>query len=388
MCKTFNNVRMSAYGHNYVAVVTEPTETEGGFTTYTCSRCGDSYISDYTDPITPSTIITGVCGDNVTYTYDASTKVLTIRGTGDMYDYNSYDDTPFYSDIYRDAKTVIVEEGVTSIGNHAFDSFVYMTSLSLPDSLISIGSCAFETCVYLSEITIPANVTSIQYDTFLECDSVASITVASGNTKYDSRDNCNAIIETASNKLIYGCASTVIPQGIKTIGEDAFCFKDVNNIIIPRSVTKIESGAFEYCRFLSDVYFEGSEAEWNAITIQSRNDELVNATIHYNYHNYVAVVTEPTCITRGYTTYSCTLCGKTYKDNYINALGHNYAVSSFSNNSVCVTCQRSGCNNTAQYDFFSLVGAEAGNDAYVAIADVNSDGIINGRDLAVLKTQY
>ena len=97
----------------------------------------------------------------------------------------------------------------------------------------------------LTSITIPKSVTSIEPGAFNGCDSLDSIVVAEGNTVYDSRDNCNAIIEKATNSLICGCRNTTIPNSVTSIGVRAFneCFK-LTTITIPEALQVLESGLF------------------------------------------------------------------------------------------------------------------------------------------------
>ena len=106
----------------------------------------------------------------------------------------------------------------------------------------------------LTSITIPKNVTSIESGAFSGCDSLVSIVVAECNTVYDSRDNCNAIIEKATNTLICGCRNTTIPNSVTSIGVRAFneCFK-LTDITIPDSVTEIGARAFANCHKLTDI---------------------------------------------------------------------------------------------------------------------------------------
>ena len=121
----------------------------------------------------------------------------------------------------------------------------------------------------------------------------------------------------------------------------------------------------------------------------SRCGEIIVAqqTIPKTDHNYEFYRETVTCEKDGYVIYRCSMC-KAFNNVKTSAYGHSYAVTSFSGNTICATCQRSGCGKTSQFDFFDLVGARESDSDYVAAADVNNDGIINGRDLAVLKTQY
>ncbi|MDY5075443.1 MAG: leucine-rich repeat domain-containing protein [Paludibacteraceae bacterium] len=125
-------------------------------------------------------------------------------------------------------------------------------------SVTSIGDGAFYYCSALTSITLPNSVTSIGTYAFEYCSSLTSIVVESGNTMYDSRENCNAIIETASNTLIVGCQSTTIPNSVTSIGSKAFekC-SSLTSITIPNSVTSIGERAFYYCSSLTKLICEG-----------------------------------------------------------------------------------------------------------------------------------
>ena len=114
-------------------------------------------------------------------------------------------------------------------------------------SVTTIGERAFLECTYLTSIEIPNSVTSIGNSEFRNCTGLTSIIVATDNPIYDSRNNCNAIIDKVSNTLIQGCKITIIPNSVTTIGEFAFgnC-TGLTSIEIPNSVTSIGNSAFEH----------------------------------------------------------------------------------------------------------------------------------------------
>ena len=186
-----------------------------------------------------------------------------------------------------------IPDSVTSIVGYAFDGCTSLTSVTIPDSVTSIGGRAFDGCTSLTSVTIPDSVTSIGKGAFYDCTSLTSVT---------------------------------IPGSVTSIGDDAFSgCASLTSVTIPNSVTSIGNYAFSCCGSLTDVYFTGTETAWNCITIGTANDALKNANIHYNYvshtHSYKAVVTAPTCTSKGYTTHTCA-CGDSYVDTYVDALGH------------------------------------------------------------------
>ena len=129
----------------------------------------------------------------------------------------------------------------------------------IPNSVTAIGNYAFYNCRGLTIIEIPNSVTTIGSSAFSECAGLTSIVVAEGNTKYDSREECNAIIVTESNTLIAGCKNSVIPNSVTTIGESAFngC-TSLTSIEIPNSVTTIGNYAFYICSGLTSIEIPNS----------------------------------------------------------------------------------------------------------------------------------
>lgn len=148
-------------------------------------------------------------------------------------------------------KSIILPNSLTTIENGVFVECDSLSTIIFPESLVKIGNYTFGYCDALDSITIPASVTDIGTEPFGFCTNLKSLQVAEGNPKYDSRDNCNAIIETATNKLAVGCAATIIPEGITTLGTYAFCGIYLPEIVLPNSIQVIEKMAIRECTLQS-----------------------------------------------------------------------------------------------------------------------------------------
>ena len=179
---------------------------------------------------------------NLTWKLDAD-GTLNISGTGAMKDYDS-DSNP--SPIYNnsDVKEVVIEDGVTSIGNKAFDSCSSLTSITIPNSVTSIKAATFYGCTSLTSITIPDGVTSIGYATFTGCSSLTSITIPDSVTSigYATFTGCSSL------------TSITIPDSVTSIGYATFAgCSSLTSITIPDSVTSIGESAFSNCSSLQTI---------------------------------------------------------------------------------------------------------------------------------------
>lgn len=155
-------------------------------------------------------------------------------------------------------------ENLEYIGSGAFTR-CNITEIEFPKSLTTLGSRAYESCP-ITNVFIPNTLTKIYEFPFSKCSDIETFVVEEGNPQYDSRNNCNAIIETSTQTLIHACYNTTIPDGIKVIGGGAFLHSSkIKQIILPSSIKKIEGGAFSDCINLEQIHLpEGLEVIGNA----------------------------------------------------------------------------------------------------------------------------
>ena len=212
-----------------------------------------------------STVASGTCGGegngtNLTWMLD-SEGTLTISGTGTMANYSTYKNTPAPWYACQNIGKVVINDGVTDIGNFAFSYCEDLTSITIPSSITEIGSGAFFHCSKLTGIDIPASVTFIGELAFVGCDKLAAITVASENQNYLTD---NGILYDIGKENLIRCpvsfsGSYDIPNGITTICYDAFgSCTGLTAITMPNSVNKIDDGAFWECGNLTDVVIPSS----------------------------------------------------------------------------------------------------------------------------------
>ncbi|MBQ6206234.1 MAG: leucine-rich repeat protein [Oscillospiraceae bacterium] len=209
------------------------------------------YNSDGSEEPTPAdnVMARGNCGENLTWVL-TNDCALTISGTGQMTDYYSSVDVPWSGYSFRRITSVIIQNGVTSIGNYAFFGCNDLTDVTIPDSITSIGDSAFDGCRRLTHITLPDNVTVIEWYAFYGCSGLTSITIPSSVTSI-------------GGYAFYGCSS-------------------LKSVYIPISVIRMGKNVCAGCSSLTDIYYQGTEEQGHAIDIDDTNlPYLSNVTIHF-----------------------------------------------------------------------------------------------------------
>lgn len=206
----------------------------------------------------------------------------------------------------RTLTAVTIPEGVTEIGDYAFQHCTSLETVALPNGLTTLGSYAFQDCG-IKNLHIPGSLTNIKANSFYHCSSIESITCDAGNSKYKSDGNC--LIDTSAYTLFLGCKNSVVPTAysIKTIGSNAFCGSNLISFVLPDTVDTINgnafydcgsltavtiastvksigSNAFYNCTQLIDITFNGTKAQWNAVSKSS--------AWNYNTGNYTVTCSD------------------------------------------------------------------------------------------------
>ncbi len=369
-----------------------PTIPCGAF--YDCSA-----LKELTMPVSAKIFkldLNSLDGKHTFYNCTNIEKITLTKGTtGAMQDYSSlsktetnYDETPWY---VSGCKEVIIEEGITYIGENAFLNCMDLEKVTIPDSVEVISDCAFGNCINIKSVSLP-KVKSIDSDAFASCLTLENVTLG------DS-------LETIGSYAFALCLSIkdiTIPKNVNYIGNGAFIY-DFNLENIYFSCNDVVMDEYTYIGYYPGLNYEqwlANREEFVPLMIESFKtgedserlnelfslffgDESIATTygvIHaeegstaaayaekygIKLHDYSSVVTAPTCYDNGYTTYTCS-CGKTYVDNYINTNGHVY----INHAEKDATCTANGyeayqtCENCdySTYKEIAATGHNYGND--------------------------
>ena len=218
-------------------------------------------------------VASGTCGENLTWVLDDE-GTLTISGTGPMEDYG-WTEAPWYGN-WESILSIVIGEGVTTIGSYTFYACVKMTNVTIPDSVATIGHDAFADCYNLSGLIIPNSVTVIGMYSFQNCDSLKSVIIPDSVT-------------TIGDAAFGACSSLeqiTIGNGVTEVADSLFAnCESLTSVTLPASVTSIGDSAFSGCINLKNVYFGGTERAWNKMVLRGALDEwnepLGEAVIHF-----------------------------------------------------------------------------------------------------------
>ena len=242
---------------------------------------------------------TGSCGDNVKYSLDTSTGVLTISGTGKMTDYSA-EDCPFNNRAY--IKSVIIENGVISIGNYAFSYFGSLTNVTIPNSVTSIGYDAFNYCESLTSVTIPDSVTSIGDWAFSGCHFTSENFVNNSNVELDDSSKPTIVDTDAGgfcikdNVLVnmrpaYAIGEITIPNSVTSIDSSAFyCCSSLTSVTIPNSVKCLGDNALGSVK---KVIYNGTDKEFFEIKNIENNKNVIVAKYYDLLNDLISEIEVP-----------------------------------------------------------------------------------------------
>ena len=286
---------------------------------FTVACNNSSLISDSLEVsarVTGSTLHNGACGESLTWEFDSGIGRLYIYGTGDMWEFESPEEVPWYE--YRNAITAVeFDEQVTSIGSYAFSECTGLSEISLPRDCRNIGMYAFKNCDSLSYLTFSDSLESLREGAFAGCKSlkdvnlpgslmfmdtgcfsdsgICSITIPggiSGIPKNAFADCANLYEVTFPEELSYisseafmNCSSLekiIVPSKVEYIDTYAFYNCGLTYIEFPESLRTVFEYAFDCCYSLDTVYYTGTEGQWNnSVRILEYNDPLLKANIYF-----------------------------------------------------------------------------------------------------------
>lgn len=365
--------------------------------------------------------LTAVAG-TVSFDYEPESATLTVKGSGDILDYKENDLKSRPWNVYRDeTKHIVISDGITSVGSYSFAQFKYTQTVELPNSVKSIGEASFAGCNKLLELTVPDSVETVGDYAFGFNDQmetpqgfVAHCSTKSAAQAYCFRNNImfdspldsmstTAHITKSDELQLWSFVPltdgklTFYSTGKKnTVG---FLF-DAENYVYSDSYGDLRRTAliydddwnggglnfkFSYNLKAGKRYYLGARfrlaRDYDGSTLTENGKFDVVAEFVCSQHKYeLSSTVEPTCEEYGYNVYTCIACGDSYKES-ISPLGHDFVPSNVDGSDVVLDCSR--CGKTSREPFANVYHAELTDENRKF--DVNSDGVINAKDYAILR---
>lgn len=365
--------------------------------------------------------LTAFAGE-VSFEYEAESATLTVKGTGEIADYTEDTIKSRPWNVYKDeTKHIVIDDGITAVGDYSFALFKYVQSVTIPLSVTSLGTAAFVGADSLSEITVPDSVTTVGdyafgYNENIEIpqDFVAHCSTKSAAQAYcfknhipfdspmqDNRTTAHITyggerqfwsfvpltdgtltFSSSGSKdtfaLLYDADSYVYldTTSISELKKNTLAYNDDNGNDVNFKLTyKVTAGKRYYlaARFRTNNLYDGS---------RENEDGKFDVALSFvcGEHRYeLSATTEPTCTEFGYNTYTCIACGESYKES-IMPLGHSYEAVSLDGDTVGLQCVRG--DNSSSIGFADNYHSDI-TDENKAL-DVNGDGVINAKDYAIL----
>lgn len=365
--------------------------------------------------------LTAVAG-TVSFNYEPESATLTVKGSGDILDYKENDLKSRPWNVYRDeTKHIVISDGITSVGSYSFAQFKYTQTVELPNSVKSIGEASFAGCNKLLELTVPDSVETVGDYAFGFNDRmetpqgfVAHCSTKSAAQAYCFRNNImfdspmdsmstTAHITKSDELQLWSFVPltdgklTFYSTGKKnTVG---FLF-DAENYVYSDNYGDLRRTAliydddwnggglnfkFSYNLKAGKRYYLGARfrlaRDYDGSTLTENGKFDVVAEFVCSQHKYeLSSTVEPTCEEYGYNVYTCIACGDSYKES-ISPLGHNFVPSNVDGSDVVLDCSR--CGKTSREPFVNVYHEELTDENRKF--DVNSDGVINAKDYAILR---
>lgn len=365
--------------------------------------------------------LTAVAG-TVSFNYEPESATLTVKGSGDILDYKENDLKSRPWNVYRDeTKHIVISDGITSVGSYSFAQFKYTQTVELPSSVKSIGEASFAGCNKLLELTVPDSVETVGDYAFGFNDRmetpqgfVAHCSTKSAAQAYCFRNNImfdspmdsmstTAHITKSDELQLWSFVPltdgklTFYSTGKKnTVG---FLF-DAENYVYSDNYGDLRRTAliydddwnggglnfkFSYNLKAGKRYYLGARfrlaRDYDGSTLTENGKFDVVAEFVCSQHKYeLSSTVEPTCEEFGYNVYNCIACGDSYKES-ISPLGHDFVPSNVDGSDVVLDCSR--CGKTSREPFANVYHAELTDENRKF--DVNSDGVINAKDYAILR---